>query len=587
MRKQTVAALLAVIVFLVSSVGTAQAAWRVTNTSTQEIDLSGVKAMIIEEYEHANDVYPGNTVDKIVDVKNTGESDAVVRLKVEKAWGVRLEDGELAVNETLPTDNILIDYNDVYWLYDATDNYFYYKGLLEPGEITLEPLFRSFTIDENSTNEYMGHDADILVTMDCVQASADGVSVWGKSFDDLGIEYEAPVIDNAITKVTFVGGTTEFVFDPDTTDLFANFKSLLPGETRSQTIEVSNTFEIDTGVEIFLRAEDINQSFADDSATLELVNKLLREFAVLKVTDENGNVIYNGPVWGEPYSEQDAPLSMSYDISLGMFATGESKKLTLQLGLSKEMDNEYQNLIGLIKWVWIAQDTDYETVTINGSKTWKHGANPIEERPKELIIYVKEEGTIIATETVTAEDHWKWSFTLPRYNKDGKEIEYNIDEEPILGYSTEIDGNDVINTHETYEEILIEGNKTWEHGKNASRRPTSIVIHIQDDTQTYISKRVSQEDGWSWSFSLPKYDESGGIANYRVVEDNVQYYKLSKTDGYSLKNTFVSQDYPGDVYSPKTGNTISLAVWGVIMLASGGALVFILIDNRRSKNKSN
>jgi len=122
---------------------------------------------------------------------------------------------------------------------------------------------------------------------------------------------------------------------------------------------------------------------------------------------------------------------MRNDISLGVFKTGESKKLTVQLMLDPDMGNEYQNLLGLIKWVWSAEaigedlpspNPSNETVTISGAKTWKHGTNPVSERPQELIIHVKANGNIITTAAVTAADHWKWKFVLPKYDNNGNEI---------------------------------------------------------------------------------------------------------------------------------------------------------------------
>lgn len=589
-RKNIFFTLLAAALLLFSTIGTTQAAWKATGESVHEISLENIRAQIVEEYETASDVHPGGTVDKVVNVKNTGNSDCVVRVKAEESWGeIREEDGKLIADASYATDNIIIGYNTTYWVYDASDGYFYYKGVLAPGETTLEPLFDEFSITKETGNEYQGLHADILVKMECIQAAADGISVWGKSFKDLGIDY-APAQPGETAYVTFVGGDEEFVFDPDTTDLFGNFKHLMPGETRSQAIVVTNEFEIATGVEIFLRAEDINQSFSDDPETLALINKLLQEYATIVITDDSGTVLYSGPVWGEPYREGAAPGTMKNDISLGMFATGESKSLNIQLQLDSAADNEYQSLLGLIKWVWTAQDTDYETVTIDGSKTWYHGANPVTQRPEEIIIHVKANGDVIAVESVTAEDHWKWSFTLPKYDKYGDEIAYTIDEEPIPGYETEVDGYDVTNKHETHEDFVLSGTKTWDHGGNTGKRPASIVIHIKQDNEVIISERITEEDGWKWAFDLPKYDENGKEIQYIVEEDNVENYTLERKDGYNLHNRFVSPDYPGDgkpsTPTPKTGDTMKLWIWGGAMLLSAAALAVLLLMGRRNKSET-
>ena len=313
-------------VFAVSVTGTTLALWRKTDTSDHIAQMATVTGQIVEEYDGAEEIYPGSTVEKVVNVQNTGTADSVIRVKVEKAWGAeRDEDGNLLVDDTVSTDNILIDYNTEYWQYDQTDGYFYYKGVLKPGETTIEPLFKEFTIDKVTTGpEYAGLTADIWVRMECVQAAFGGPSIWDKSLTELGITYQPEEKPQLVTKVEFQNPTNGFVFTPtDETsytvsvqDLFYNFKNLLPGETMSQTITVTNSYNQET--EIFLRAEDIEQSLSPEQA--ELVDRLLREYATIVVTDDGGRVIYNGPIWGNLTGTGSNPDNMKNDISLGTFA---------------------------------------------------------------------------------------------------------------------------------------------------------------------------------------------------------------------------------------------------------------------------
>ncbi len=351
-------------VFAVSVTGTTLALWRKTDTSDHIAQMATVTGQIVEEYDGAEEIYPGSTVEKVVNVQNTGTADSVIRVKVEKAWGAeRDEDGNLLVDDTVSTDNILIDYNTEYWQYDQTDGYFYYKGVLKPGETTIEPLFKEFTIDKVTTGpEYAGLTADIWVRMECVQAAFGGPSIWDKSLTELGITYQPEEKPQLVTKVEFQNPTNGFVFTPtDETsytvsvqDLFYNFKNLLPGETMSQTITVTNSYNQET--EIFLRAEDIEQSLSPEQA--ELVDRLLREYATIVVTDDGGRVIYNGPIWGNLTGTGSNPDTMKNDISLGTFAAGETKNLNVQLQIDPEIGNEYQGLLGLVRWVWSAQGNE-------------------------------------------------------------------------------------------------------------------------------------------------------------------------------------------------------------------------------------
>ena len=586
----TVFCLLAAALLVFSTIGTAYAAYKVASDSTNAISMAGIKARIVEKYEPADSVFPGNTIEKIVNVKNTGGGDSLIRVKVEKAWGEeRGEDGKLIANDAYSTDNINIEYNTEYWFYDQADGYFYYKGVLKPGETTLAPLFEEFTVSEDTGNEYKGLHADITVKMECVQAAFGGVSVWDKTLSDLGINYTPDKTVDTVTASILVGGEKGFAYNPESTDLFANFKNLLPGETRSQIIEVKNMSSFKPGAEIFLRAEDIPQSLAEPG-TLEIVNKLLHEYATIVVTDEAGKIIYNGPIWGEPYSPGTNPVSMRNNISLGQFGEDEVKKLNVQLQVDPAMGDEYQELWGLIKWVWTAENIpDTDTIILRGEKTWKHGANPVPQRPKELIIYVKIDGRIIATETVTAADHWKWAFKLPKYDDYGKEIQYTIDEEPIQGYVTTVNGTDVTNTHNTYEEVIIIGEKTWSHGANTTRRPQSIIVTVKNGDAVVAAKRISAAEDWRWSFTFPKYDENGNLAVYTVDEENVPYY-THVVNGYYIENRFVSFNYPGDnppLQPPKTGDTTNLMLYITLTALSAGILATLLVIGYKIRRKNN
>ncbi len=162
--------LLLIISFLLSS-GLTLASWRSEGSTINSITVGSVSGHIIEEYEQGQTLSPAATVTKKVQVENTGTLDVAVRVKVEKVWGdYRDKSGQLVVNHTLSTDNIQIDYNTSDWFYQ-NDGYFYYKGVLSPNEMT-PALFDSFTIDGETTGgAYKNKSADIIVTMELVQAA--------------------------------------------------------------------------------------------------------------------------------------------------------------------------------------------------------------------------------------------------------------------------------------------------------------------------------------------------------------------------------------------------------------------------------
>lgn len=88
---------------------------------------------------------------------------------------------------------------------------------------------------------------------------------------------------------------------------------------------------------------------------------------------------------------------------------------------------------------------DDDAVQISGMKTWNHGTN--QSHPASIVVYVMRGDEIVARKTVTAADNWSYTFNLPRYDEAGWELRYSINEEPVVNYTAEIDGYDIMNTY--------------------------------------------------------------------------------------------------------------------------------------------
>ena len=88
-----------------------------------------------------------------------------------------------------------------------------------------------------------------------------------------------------------------------------------------------------------------------------------------------------------------------------------------------------------------------ERVEVSGRKIWRDASNQ-SLRPDCITIRLLANERAIAKVLVTAEDDWQWTFTdLPKY-ENGKQIVYSISEDKVEGYTTTIDGYNVINTSE-------------------------------------------------------------------------------------------------------------------------------------------
>ena len=178
-----------------------------------------------------------------------------------------------------------------------------------------------------------------------------------------------------------------------------------------------------------------------------------------------------------------------------------------------------------------------EKTEVKGEKTWNDNDDQDGVRPESITINLLANGQKIDSATVTAEDGWKWEFTdLDKYSN-GTEIVYTVQEEEIEGYTTKVEGYDVINTYAP-EQTSVNGVKTWlDGGDQDGIRPDSITVRLLADGTEVDSADVTAEDNWAWSFTdLPKYRDGGTEIVYTITEDAVDGYDTT-VNGNNITNT--------------------------------------------------
>ncbi len=341
--------------FLCSFIGMiALACWYRMGDTDNILTMISYQNRIEEEYVIPDHVDPGAEVDKVVNVRNTGTVDTLIRVSVEKAFGTRKKDGSFVKEGNLEPDMIQITYNTTSWK-ERGDGFFYYKEILKAGETTKEPLFTSFILSPKIGEAYEGKDAQIVVRMESVQAEGDAVSLWGMTYSELDIQ--APKGSDADpTCVAYLGRTEGFDITAKQTDLFAGFKNLLPGCSRTQKIYIENNS--DEAVELLLRADSARQEEMSDRQ-LRLVKQMLEEYARIEII-HGEETIYEGPVSGNLGEEQH---TMKDNISLGSLLPHTMKELKVKLSLDPAMDNEFLELSGKVKWIFTAKGEDRETIS--------------------------------------------------------------------------------------------------------------------------------------------------------------------------------------------------------------------------------
>ena len=138
--------------------------------------------------------------------------------------------------------------------------------------------------------------------------------------------------------VTYSGDAGKFIFAPGSayspTDLFPNFKDVMPGDSISQPITVKNDASRKVKVKIYMRALGAHEDSVEFLSQLHLrVEK-----------SENNTMAY----MFDAAADQTAQLTDW--VCLGTLYSGGKVNLNVILDIPVELDNRYQRQIGYLDW---------------------------------------------------------------------------------------------------------------------------------------------------------------------------------------------------------------------------------------------
>ncbi|WP_334413385.1 Cna B-type domain-containing protein [Bacillus mobilis] len=195
-----------------------------------------------------------------------------------------------------------------------------------------------------------------------------------------------------------------------------------------------------------------------------------------------------------------------------------------------------------------------ETTEVNGKKVWEDYDNKFGTRPGSIKVQLLQNGTEFKAEEVKADKEGNWTFSfkdLPKYDEQGKEFEYTVDEVKVKDYETKVEGTTITNTYKNTETTEVSGKKVWEDN-NAIDRPLSIKVDLLQNGKVIDTKEVSVGTNWKYTFEkLQVYDANGLAYKYEVKEQPVEGYK-SEVNGYDITNTKIKDEQHTDPKDPST-----------------------------------
>jgi len=211
-----------------------------------------------------------------------------------------------------------------------------------------------------------------------------------------------------------------------------------------------------------------------------------------------------------------------------------------------------------------------DVIDIPVVKVWNDAEDQDGIRPDSITVILYADGEATNQKlNLTADKNWMGTFENLPMNKDGKVIEYAVEENAVEDYRTDtktVDGKIVItNTHET-EKTTLTAVKVWDDENNQDgKRPENITLHLLkngvrmgDEYKVVLS--ADADGNWihTWE-DLDKY-AAGELVHYTVYEEPV-YIDAQETYTVIYARDSETQITITNAYTPETMEITASKVW--------------------------
>lgn len=330
--------------------------------------------------------------------------------------------------------------------------------------------------------------------------------------------------------IEFKGFDSGFDFEPGSeytkTDLFNNFKNVMPGDVLTEKITFKSSAKDCDYINLYMRAqshsEKENPLSPNVSETGGAATTMIEFLSQLYMKVWNGKeLIYSAP--------PDELNGLKTNQLLGTFRSGDTAVITVELTVPKELGNKYANRIGEVDWIFHAEMWNENQLTVR--KLWSDGnENHINDS---VTVNLIEDGKIARSEVLNSKNQWVFTF-----DKLIKGHIYTVEESAVpKGYTVSYNtvGNIVTITNtgikpvKPGKPVSLSVKKVWSDSGKA--HPDFATVTLYNGSAAVETVKLSRQNDWSY-----QWKELSGDGNWQIVETNIE---KGYTPSYSVKDGVV------------------------------------------------
>jgi len=374
----------------------------------------------------------------------------------------------------------------------------------------------------------------------------------------LGLSGTAFAADPAIT---FKGAQEGFDIQSSSeytaTDLFDNFKNIMPGDRLTETIQIKNEANDCDYINLYIRVNVHDEKDMQDFLS-QLTMRIYKE----------ADLIYE--------SSPDKAGALVNNVLLGTLRTGESLTLKVELDVPIEIGNEYADRVGEVDWVFLAECIEYEKLTVH--KVWNDNDYP--GRPDYVTVRLFRDGEN-HEEIVLNQDN-QWTYTWDELDD---RHQWSVEEDVPQGYevSYKTEDNKVFIVNNMDYEPTPDPNpknltvkKAWSDENNKRGiRPDSVTVTLYSGDKAIDKVMLGAWNDWTHTWTDLEGNSAWSVLETGIPKGYRPSYRMSG-DVVTITNTSILI---------QTGQLN----WPVPVLGSLGVLMifFGIIIMRRKKKDDN